>query len=218
MKFLVIFLFFFSGQFGVCCPGHCPGLEKNQKIFAELIENMLETQQGASGFFVDIDSIGKEAVEKGLDFSCYQDSQSLSYQTFVLWEGKKRCSAVFLLYVWPSEEEALKYRFQGYKTNIHSHPFPCAYTVLLGEITERRYEQLPDRSIQLCGKQIFHVGEKAVDINKEPFIHQLLFEGKGTRRPAVTLHVYGCPSLEDLIRIYRETYAEHVYPESCVIN
>ncbi len=218
--FISLTLFLFYWQIGNGSPIH----EKNREIFAEIINKHLEEQKDLTPLFCNIDLIGKEALQSGLDLSCYtyrvdSETQALRYATFPLWDGKEGCGIIFLLYVWPSQEEALKCcnKDTRYKTNIHSHPIPCAYTVVLGEITELQYQRLNfcDKSIQFCGKEVFHLGEKSVDLNQRPFIHQLLFEGEG-RAPAITLHAYGCSSLESFSRILKATYDQHVYPEGYV--
>lgn len=205
---------------GGCCPIH----EKNQEIFAKVIEARLKKQKDPAAFFCDIDLIGKEALQKGLDLSCYSyrinpSTHALSYTRFLLWEGKERGNVIFFLYAWPSQAEALKWceANRWHKTVIHSHPIPCALTVLLNSITERRYERINpfDERIQLCEKQVLRQGEKAVDLNQGPFIHQLLYEGEGIV-PAITLHAYGCPSLEELCHL--ENSEQHIYPESCIIQ
>lgn len=218
MRFFFCILSFFYSQMDACPPSH----NNNQKIFAAVINYHLKEQNDISTFFYDIDLIGKEALGKGLDLSCYTYSknfktQALSYDDFLLWEGKE---IIFLLYVWPSQEEANKAcaKDTSYKTNIHSHPIPCAFTVLQGEITEERYQRLNfcNKLIQFCGKQIFYPQEKSVDGNPGLFIHQLFYEGKGSA-PAITLHAYGCSSFERFAQILKETRDQHVYPESCVV-
>jgi hypothetical protein len=211
-------LLLFSWQIAVGSPIH----EKNQEIFAEMMRTHLEQQRDRTSFFRDIDLIGEEAQERGLDLSCYTyrtDAEGVCYTAFPLWEGKEQLEVVFLLFVWPSQGEAFKYcdSRERHATSIHSHPIPCAYTVLSGEITERRYQRLNEcnRDIQFCGKQTFHLGEKGVDLNQDPFIHQLLFEGRGSA-PAITLHVYGASSEEKLCRIFTQAQEEHEYSKSSI--
>jgi hypothetical protein len=212
-------LFLFLSQIGEGCPIH----ERNREIFAEVVKDYLATYPKDTQIFCDIDLIGKEALQRGLDLSCYTygtypQTKGLYYKTFTLWEGEEEgIDVLFLLFVWPSEKEALKCdeKNEWHATTIHSHPIPCAYTVMSRAITECCYQRLSpcDRRIRLCGKQIFHLGEKGVDLNQEPFIHQLLFEGEG-REPAITLHTYGSSSLEKLHHIFAEAQEQHEYPKS----
>lgn len=223
MRLLLANLLLFSifCQIGDCCPIQ----ERNQQIFCEVIKNRFQNQKDIPSFFKEIDLIGQEALQKGFDLSCYQYhvdpcTNAPYYTSFPIWEGKTNCDLVFLIFVWPSEQEALKHcEASYYKTNIHSHPMPCAFTVMFGEITERCYERanLVDKSIIFCGKNIFNFGEKSIDLNQESFIHQLLFEGNKNNF-AITLHAYGCCSLEDLTRYLIENRQKHVYPESFIVQ
>lgn len=193
--------------------------ESNQKIFAEVIERYLKSHPQTRDLFRNIDLIGKEALQKGLDLSCYTYLRdpltgALGYTAVPLLEGNSNTNAIFLLYIWPPETEALKRspNTSHHKTIIHSHPIPCAYTVLSGSITEYCYthQNASDKSIFCCGKHHFQLGEKSVDLNETQFIHQLVFENEGVA-PAITLHVYGCSTVPSLRQIFEKAAPFHEY-------
>lgn len=220
---LLTTLFLFLFQTGECRPTKSPSChERNQQIFSEVIENYLKTHPQTHDLFSNIDLIGKEALQKGLDLSCYTylthpQTGALGYTAVPLWEGNSKTNVIFLLYIWPPETEALKRspNTTHYKTIIHSHPIPCAYTVLSGSITEYCYtlQNASDKSISCCGKHHFQLGEKSVDLNETQFIHQLVFENEGVA-PAITFHVYGCGTLTSLRQIFEKAAPLHEYPSN----
>lgn len=218
-------LIFCHSLFGKLSAENSPIHLKNREIFSEVIQSRLPPGKDPNTLFQEVDQIGKEALDKGVDLSCYKsdfDKRPLNYYSIPIWEGEEQGKElVFLLFVWPGERELIKRdNCQGYyKTNIHSHPLSCGYTVLANTISERRFLPVEgcERKIRFCGKEVVQCGEKALDLNQETYIHQLLYEGEGVT-PAITLHLYQCGSALKLAHIFSDESAECVYPESCILK
>lgn len=59
-------------------------------------------------------------------------------------------------------------------------------------------------------EEVFITGDVVVDDNNTPFIHQIVCR-EDEDVPAITLHAYGAPTSDDVLRIFRETYDEQTY-------
>ncbi|MCB1181690.1 MAG: hypothetical protein KDK55_06715 [Chlamydiia bacterium] len=176
--------------------------KKNQKLFAEIIQAYSNEE-----YFTHISQIGEQALnKKKIDLSSYQyerypKTKELCFVAVPLWEGKNQADVTYFLYIWPSKKEALKYNQNDYyATNVHSHPIPCALTVLQGAITEIIFAQTEEGCIKKKDEKILHEGEMAIDLKKSPFIHQIVNEGD---RRAITLHAYGKKTVKEV----RENFA-----------
>ena len=190
----------------------------NQQILAQIIDRALDAQppDPASHLLSNISHIARQLLNQGFSPAAYavpsidQDTEA-AYQSFPLWEGASRSIPLtFFLYVWPSQEtSALSPAHIHYATPIHSHPIPCALSVLHGTLLQQNY-QLVDtaRSVRLIGHEIFQPLQGAIDNLDHPFIHRICGTGAN---PAVSLHVYGLATKEEVWKSFRETKGQHVY-------
>ena len=113
------------------------------------------------------------------------------------------------LYIWPGEEEALSQAPDNcfYCSNIHSHPIPCAVTVLRGSIDQITYQEVTGGcNIRKIGEERLFPGRLIYDDQNEPFIHQMVSREKG--EPTVTLHAYGAPTARKVMDTFRETRSD----------
>ncbi len=196
--------------------------QKNKAIFNSVIEKALQRYPTAETLLLHMGEIGEEARKNGLVLSAYSyvthpDTGELCFTAIPIWEGGERIPVTFFLYIWPSIGEALKTEKaidnSYYASNMHSHPIPCAFTLLQGSITEYCYLQdktHPLSPVREVGKKKFYIGEGDVDLNASPFIHQMVFEGEG-KKPAITCHAYGKPTASQVMETFRRTHNEHVY-------
>lgn len=200
--------------------------EKNKRIFSKVVESKLKTsmspQQAASYLSAQLPSIAREAIEEGFNPYIYSYGQGtnrpgLYYKAYEIWEGGREQVPVIsaeiplsmFIYVWPPENLALKTNPQNnlYGSNIHSHPIPCAFTVLFGTITQETYQNNPLRKVRA---ETIKSGEFRIDEGKVGFIHRLVCQSQGSL-PAITLHAYGAASAEKLDQIFSETSKECTY-------
>ena len=70
-------------------------------------------------------------------------------------------------------------------TNIHSHPIPCAFSVLQGVVREQTYTSINQQAF-LKNVTDYKVGEGSIDLLDSLFVHRL--SGLGA---AYSLHIYG---------------------------
>lgn len=205
--------------------------ESNQKLLKTVLEQEL-TRHVSSWPPVDqanylsakITNIAQEIVKKGFSADAYEvpefdQSSVVSFNCFALWEGQNNATGsiplTFFVYVWPSEEFALKYNpsdpsNRRYSSIIHSHPIPCAFAVLQGAITQNNYEQVSAKGIRFIDQEIFHEGEGDADDLKRPFIHKLYNRGDHSN-VCLSLHAYGLPSSEKVMTCFRETFSRCTY-------
>ena len=196
--------------------------QKNQEIFAEVIEDYLQRNEGTDEIYLQIGQIGKEILRRGFNLSAYtyrehSETHELCFTAVPIWEGGDRVPITFFLYIWPSKDEAAKRPILGgyWASNIHSHPIECAFTVVQRQITQYQFQQASNRSdkiVQKIDRQVFTKGEQEVDLNGSPFIHQMAFEGEG-KQPAITLHAYGCTTAKGVRKIFADTGEECAYSE-----
>ncbi len=187
--------------------------KQNQQLLEKIIDEELATSKKLSE---RINQIGTRLLQSGFHADAYAvpklDQHSVvAFNCFTLWEGKSRSIPLtFFVYIWPSEEYALKHLPAVYASNIHSHPIPCAFTVLQGAITQSNYEPVAAHSkvVRLIDQQTFAVGTGEIDDSESLFIHQLSNQGAKT---CLTLHAYGEGSAKKVMETFRETGPEHTY-------
>lgn len=201
----------------------------NQSILKKAVENELaclfnenpDTQ--AAHLRAKISQIGQELIRQGFWVDAYQIPQIdqhtvLSFNCFDLWEGK-HIPLTFFVYAWPSKDEALKWNADSqntrYCTAIHSHPIPCAFTVLFGILTQRSYETISgqgDTKVRMISQERFEPGVGDVDELQDTFIHKLSNE-ESNSKICLSLHAYGLPTVQKVMSCFRETWGERVYEE-----
>jgi hypothetical protein len=214
-----------------CFIADIPKHESNQKLLKELLEQefaaVTSPPDQAADLMTRISEIADTLLKRGFSADAYavpaiDENSIVSFNCFALWEGEQNGRETppltFFAYVWPSEEFALQYRSDPlnsyYSSIIHSHPITCAFTVLQGTLIQKNYEQvacrLSNRVVRLTGEATFHKLEASVDDLKNPFIHQLYGRGTGST-PAISLHVYGLPSEEQVMKSFKEMHHLHSY-------
>lgn len=202
----------------------------NQKTLNAILEKELKSVANwsainqANYLSARITQIAHAMLENGFLAEAYavpeidRDSM-LFFNCFSLWEGDKNANhpipLTFLVYVWPSQELALKFhpshpQNTHYASNIHCHPIPCAFAVLKGSLNQNNYEQIGKGSILLVDEQIFHEGEGDVDDLKKSFIHKLYNKGSNSKM-CLSLHAYGLSSKDKVMKCFRETFSECSY-------
>lgn len=207
--------------------------ETNQKLLEAILEQELASDPSkdpscqARNLMARITQIGSALLEHGFATEAYEmpelDCNSIvTFNCFTLWEGDNNPSGsiplTLFVYVWPSEEVALKYnpRLQNhyYGSNIHSHPITCAFTVLQGDLVQNNYQPIPShpdsQAVQLTCQELFRKGTGDIDDLKQLFIHQLYNQGHCSR-VSLSLHAYGLPSKEKVMNCFRETSLQCSY-------
>lgn len=195
-----------TSLFGNCYIADAEKHAANQKLLSAIVAE--ELAHGAD-LSANITRIADTLLKRGFHKEAYAIDQSgiLSFNCFPLWEGGS-VPLTFFVYVWPSEELALPYRY--YASTIHSHPITCAFAVLQGTLFQKNYVIAHEKTVRLIDEEAFSVGAGAVDDLQKPFIHQLYSKGSGAT-PCLSLHVYGLPSAEKVQQSFRDTAAEHTY-------
>jgi len=110
-----------------------------------------------------------------------------------------------LLYVDPDDEfviTAITW-LPGQQSPVHGHYVWCAYGVVEGELTEEMF-RAPGALLEPLGTKVIHTGELAdIDLGG-PLYHRV---SNRTRKPLVSLHLYGVASdrlTTGINRIYGE--------------
>lgn len=160
--------------------------------------------------------IANTLLEKGFQIDAYdvpegvQDS-ILSFYSFPLWEGNS-IPLTFFVYVWPSEQLALQYNASQnrYGSVIHSHPIPCAFTVLHGILTQNSYELASEKAVRFICEERFQVGTGDIDDLQKIFIHKLYNRDS---KYCLSLHAYGLSSAEKVRECFDETRAACTYEQ-----
>lgn len=153
----------------------------------------------------------------------FDQNSIISFNCFALWEGEKNTKGsiplTFFVYIWPSEELALKHNSANplnrrYSSIIHSHPIPCSFAVLQGTLIQKNYECIGSdpmaKFVRLIDEEIFRKGEGDVDDLTKPRIHQLYNNGHNSKI-CLSLHAYGLSSAEKVMTCFRETISERTY-------
>ena len=96
------------------------------------------------------DPVSAEALARGFSLEAYQLNDPRYFEMIPLCDGGDKAASLFL-FLWPAEEKAKSYDAQArsgaYLSNIHSHPIPCAFAVLKGEVTERVFEEVGEGQV-----------------------------------------------------------------------
>lgn len=211
--------------------------EFNQKLLKDILDKELATLSNMT--FVDqanylsarITKIANTLLKQGFSADAYGipnfDQKSvISFNYFVLWEGEKKTKGsiplTFFVYIWPSEEVALKHNSTNpfncrYSSMIHSHPIPCSFAVLQGTLTQKNYERIGSapkaKIVRFIDEEIFREGEGDVDDLIKPFIHQLCNRDPDSKI-CLSLHAYGLPSAEKVMQCFRETLPVCTYNQN----
>lgn len=205
MKWLILCLSFFT-------IGNASCHERNNEIICQVIEKYVE--QAPEAVLNSVGMLGRDLLEHGFDLSIYSPN-GLRFATIPLWEGGAQCPLTVILYIWPSKKEVLTHNAcQAYfASNIHSHPIDCALTVLQGEVTEhyfQRVEGFQERVVKETGKKTFFKHDQEVDFHPSTFIHQVVCESE-TEPLAITLHIYGRGSANEVFQEFRRCHSETTY-------
>lgn len=209
-------------------------LQENREIFNTLMNEELQKLshltggEKAAAIGKRIGKIAKMATERGFDPSLYSygvmpKTGYLSFSSHPLWEGREQLPVTFRIYVWPTENMA-KSRSKKpddrenafYRSNVHSHPIPCALTVMQGSVLQRSFardENCLPIAARLVGEKKLQVGDQEVDgagRADEPFIHQILCNDR-EKRPAVTLHCYRAPTDKRVEQLFSSTFQSESY-------
>lgn len=215
--------------------------ESNQKVLKTILEQELASHVSnrdpadqANHLSSRITQIANAMLKNGFLAEAYKvpefDRNSVvSFNCFALWEGDNNATGsiplTFFVYVWPSEELALKYNPSEplnfrYASIIHSHPIPCAFAVLQGALIQNNYEQVSsystDRSIRFIDEEIFREGEGDIDDLKKKFIHKLYNRGTYSK-VCLSLHAYGLSSSEKVMACFRETLSKCSYEDVRIV-
>jgi predicted metal-dependent enzyme (double-stranded beta helix superfamily) len=91
----------------------------------------------------------------------------------------------------------------GQQSTVHGHYVWCAYGVVEGELTEETF-RAPGALLEELGSKVIRAGELAALDMGGPIYHRV---SNRTRKPLVTLHVYGV-SAEYLTTGINRVYAE----------
>lgn len=236
MKRLIVFIFLIPSFASLralnvtsCEIVDFPKHTHNQVILKKILENELSgllnenPYMQATHLRAKISQIGQELIKQGFWVDAYQipdcdQNTVLSYNCFELWEGRL-VPLTFFVYAWPSKDEALKCNADSlnkrYCTAIHSHPIPCAFTVLDGILTQSIYESIPgygDKKVRMISQERFEPGVGDVDELQDSFIHKLSNE-ESNPKICLSLHAYGLPTVQKVMSCFRETWGERVYEE-----
>lgn len=201
--------------------------ESNQKLLIAIVKQELASlspkktpDEQAKYLGNRINQISDKLLKRGFAAEAYgipelDENSIVSFNCFSLWEGKS-IPLTFFVYVWPSEELALKYNFadplnRHYCSDIHSHPIPCAFAVLEGTFYQKNYVR-SEGGVQFIGEEVFQKCEGSIDDLQEPFIHQMYSKGTGTK-PALSLHAYGLSSEAKVMQCFDENSSQHSYGE-----
>ncbi|MBS0629259.1 MAG: hypothetical protein JSS30_03435 [Verrucomicrobia bacterium] len=197
--------------------------EENRQLLQEIIEEELDTSPEDPATYLSerINEIGVQLVQNGFHPDAYavpeiDEYSVVSFDTFTLWEGKKHSIPLtFFLYIWPTEQFALRYHPESpenwfYASCIHSHPIPCAFTVLKGALTQSNYEAIDKKAktARMIDKRTLIVGEGEVDDTKGMFIHRMINQGNV---PCLSLHAYGELTAKEVSKQTVDFQAEHIY-------
>lgn len=200
----------------------------NQKLLKTIIDEELATHgqsmqasEKANFLAIRISLIAKELIKKGFSAEAYaipylNSGSIVTFDCFTLWEGEKDAIPLsFYMYIWPPVELALRYQDKNaphcYASIIHSHPIPCAFSVLQGTLIQKKYEVV-DRSrkhVRCVSLELFDLGKGEYDDLKQLSIHKLYTKGT----VCLSLHAYGVKSSEDISKCFGETLASHIYYE-----
>lgn len=207
--------------------------DDNKKLLRSIVERELSLQDPvesqedkAYSLARKISYIAKKLIEGGFFIEAYGIPKLgpysiVAYNCFELWEGdsyaRNPIPLTFFVYVWPSEELALKYQKKNvprhYGSTIHSHPILCAFAILQGAIIQRNYEIVhtsPElKKVRLVYEETFCEYEGDFDDLKSNSIHQLYV--KRATAPCLSLHAYGLGSCAKVFRCFRETQPQHSY-------
>lgn len=231
MYILALIILFFC-QCATSCAGvsYCYVVddakhEYNRKLLHAIVEQELSAL-GPKKTAVDkakylsarISRIADKLLKKGFAADAYgipplEKNEAISFNYFGLWEGEaKSIPITFLVYVWPSEELALKYNAEDayYASDIHSHPISCAFAVLDGVLHQKSYELVEKRTVRLANEEVFKKCEGSVDDLNKPFIHQMYSKGTGAK-PSLSLHAYGLSTVEKVMQSFEENSVMHSY-------
>lgn len=209
--------------------------ESNQILLNTVLEEELAycaskktPKEKAAYLSARISQIADIMLQNGFSTEAYgvpelDQNSIVSFNCFALWEGdknsKEKIPLTFFIYIWPSEELALKYNSENpqnrrYGSNIHSHPIPCSFAVLQGTLFQNNYELVSSRfresKVRFINQEIFQEGEGDVDDLKKPFIHKLYSKGSGTK-PSLSLHSYGLSSEEKVMECFDKNFFKHSY-------
>jgi hypothetical protein len=209
--------------------------EYNQKLLKTILDKELDALDSNMTFFDQasylsgkITKIADIYLKQGFLADAYavpnsDPSTIISFYCFPLWEGeesnKESIPLTFFIYIWPSEDVALKYNSSHplnsrYGSIIHSHPIPCAFAVLQGMLVQKNYERIGSdpsmKFVRLINEDIFKKGEGDVDNLTIPFIHQLYGRNSDSNM-CLSLHAYGLPSAQKVMKCFKETFSDCAY-------
>lgn len=192
----------------------------NQALLSNILEEELKSfaqespSEQASHLTSRIMPIAKKLLKNGFQTDAYdvpegvQDS-ILAFYSFPLWEGNS-LPLTFFVYIWPSEDLALHYNASQsrYGTVIHSHPIPCAFTVLDGVLTQNTYELASGRAVRFINEERFQEGTGDIDDLQKSFIHKLYNKDS---KLSLSLHAYALSSAEKVRACFNETRSAYSY-------
>jgi hypothetical protein len=239
LKFILVFLFLMPNfntlnalEIKHCYIKDSAKHESNQKLLKQILDEQLSVwshmSSSAQAYHLSfrISQIAEKMLKYGFAVDAYEvpeidQNSAVSFNHFTLWEGENNPGAIpltFFVYVWPSEEFALKYNpctTQNcfYASNIHTHPISCAFAVLEGTIIQNNYQPIGapgEHLVRLVCRDMFQRCEGEVDDAKNPpFIHQLF--SKNTPRMSLSLHAYGLSSGKKVMDCFKKTRSECSY-------
>lgn len=183
--------------------------QKNVLIIAKVVENELQAKPektDAVHYMAErIDKIGKQALAEGFDTEAYSPEIIEGKEIFTwvpIWEGKNEIPFTLFIYIWPPQGKDA--------TPIHSHPIPCALTVLKNSITQNTYRKTKIKAVRLKETKRLQEGDKEVDLLLDKFIHSVSCQDAGLS-PAVTLHLYAEGSSQEVRKTFNKTFSKHIY-------
>lgn len=196
-------------------------LAGSEPVLIKVIEEFLEKKnestpvEKARYISTQLDLIGKEALNRGMDLSNYKIAVSvtgaLSFHMYPVWEGQDYGIPLTLfIYVWPAEGMALKIDpySKWYASDIHSHPIDCSLTVLRGALVQENYAAIAhSKKVKLTDSECLIEGALTCDFLDRSSIHRLVCRDP-LGEPAVSLHAYGLATAQEVHDCFRNTYEE----------
>jgi hypothetical protein len=210
MKKYFIFLCLLVPSIACCYEGikDLPSHRKNTEIISDIVGNELQMKPAgldAVRYIAEnISRIGARALENGFDTDAYTYQVIAGWPNYTwvpLWEGGDIPFTLFI-YIWPPRGQD--------STPIHSHPIPCALTVLKNSITQENFEIIGNGKVRLSGSKKLVEGDCEVDVLLDSFVHRVSCRENGPE-PAFTLHLYAKGTAKEVRNTFYKTFPRHSY-------
>lgn len=202
-------------------------------ILAQIIQERLSSypiqatpKEKAAYLSHDIGLIAREAKQKGIDLRRYHKIYATNNGTPCLnsqpvWDGHSAGIPVtFFIYTWPAERIArsINPRSTLYSSNVHKHSTRCAFAILQGTLVQENYTDVPGYTSNVAryeGTNQLKEGDTEIDdlSTNNPFVHRLICRDPQDQI-CISLHAYGHPSEDQILRSQAEFTHKYVYPST----